>query len=273
MTARKKAPAATKNGGSRYLSPITLPAKAVKAPEKKDLGAVQKRVSKRRHRERELSLPHILAISNTNKGKGHAQVNLFNRADALFEDNFGNQKGITIQYVSNSPLVPYSYRRFLFNDVYFKVGLIEIRSEDKAQQAQTLSLLFNKGRGMFECSSLFPRCQPSIKGKEEKLRKLGFPFAHFILEEVWIQPNTSLSFLLKNGATVVIYLYPTQIFDPTIGNGIVEMDLPDHYQEILAEDKRAAKKAAKEWKEKQAASRKTLSKIAPVKISKPRKRK
>ena len=262
MTARKKAPAATKNGGSRYLSPITLPAKAVKAPEKKDLGAVQKRVSKRRHRERELSLPHILAISNTNKGKGHAQVNLFNRADALFEDNFGNQKGITIQYVSNSPLVPYSYRRFLFNDVYFKVGLIEIRSEDKAQQAQTLSLLFNKGRGMFECSSLFPRCQPSIKGKEEKLRKLGFPFAHFILSEVWIQPNTSLSFQLKNGATVVIYLYPTKLFDPTNdGSGILEFDLPDHYQKILAQDKMAAKK--------QVAARKALQKkiAKPVKIT------
>ena len=150
-------------------------------------------------------LPHILRIENTIKEKGSTLVSLFNPGEALFSDNFGNPEGIKITYLSNNPLVPYSYQRFLFCDSYMHIGKMETRSTDAKQAYNTITWLNNVGLGAFEGLSIFPY---KLKSKRIKGVHIGTS------TNIWITPKTQLSFEVKNGVSVDLYLYPTKVFDP-----------------------------------------------------------
>jgi hypothetical protein len=117
------------------------------------------------HQNVEVSLPNILSIADTAPdstsvtiGKGFAN---FNAA------NFGNPAAVTISYISNNPLVPFTYGQFPGTSwgAALHTGLIHVRTVTANQASQSLFVLRNPGAPKFE--GIYAMCRFTLAGERE----------------------------------------------------------------------------------------------------------
>ncbi len=151
----------------------------------------------------EISLPHILTITNAVFFPAPVFVTLFNPFKTLNEVNFGNPINVAVTYDSGPG---FSYNDLLHSllAMPIEVGITRISSTTQAQASTPLYQLRNIGIGEFEGKTRYPLTYPN-----QFIRTITY-----LQERYVIDGFTAINYSQRHTDTQVkIYFYSEKSFD------------------------------------------------------------
>ena len=145
----------------------------------------------------EVSLPHILNVRDT-RGFNDT-ITLMNASGSYMSANFGNPIGVSVTYISNNPLVPFTYGSFLGSIVSEprQIGLIRVQTVTPRQLIEPINMVRNVGVGKFWGDGIYP-----VQYPDQFITNVAYVDRPFILDD-----NLELTYIQHSASNPNIQLY------------------------------------------------------------------